>query len=102
MRTGTLTAALAAALIAAPACAQTPALPEDDCAFLELSFQQVYDGMRDRGASMREADPQLVTMFVLIQSNIIQMHTALDCDAGKLVDLARQEAAKYMSGPPAQ
>lgn len=83
---------------------------DDDCAFLERSFQEVYDGLRHRGAPrggqgqgqqagalerVAQQNPQLVTMFVEIQQNIILMHQGRGCDASRLVDLARQETARY-------
>ncbi|WP_207476371.1 hypothetical protein [Arenibaculum pallidiluteum] len=96
-------AALASGLPAAPAAAQgAVATQVEDCAFLERSFQEVYDGLRRqrelRGARSQPPgaqDPALVAMFVGIQQNIILMHTARGCDPARLIDLARTEAAKY-------
>lgn len=74
--------------------------PQNDCAFLEQSFQEVYDGMREmtggQGSEDRsQPDPAIVTMFVTIQNNIILLHEARGCDASKLVELARKEKRQY-------
>ncbi|WP_207461540.1 hypothetical protein [Azospirillum sp. SYSU D00513] len=85
---------------------------ESDCAFLERSFQEVYDGLRQIGshgqggqgggqgqggsmAQMAQQKPELVTMFVGIQQNIILMHGARGCAASDLIAIARAEAGKY-------
>ncbi len=98
---------LALALIPGGALAQADA-KQQDCQFLERSFQEVYDGLRgqQRGQGQGQAvmeqaaaqKPELVTMFVGIQQNIILMHTARGCDAGRLVALAREEAQRYGAG----
>lgn len=75
---------------------QAAPLPQEDCAFLEYSFQQVYDGMREHRRDRKELEPALVGMYVGIQNNIILMHTARGCDVSKLIRLARDEAAKYV------
>jgi len=108
-----LAAAFASTFLPFGALAQSQGAAGDDCAFLEQSFQEVYDGLREhrrggqqssnqgaQGGGMAQAasqNPQLVTMFVQIQQNIILMHQARGCDAAKLVALARQEAQKYMN-----
>ncbi len=88
---------LALVLAAGSAAAQDAgsAYSENDCEFLEQSFQEVYDGLRQRGANLHEADPGLATMFVAIQNNIILLHQARGCNIGVLIDLARQEAERY-------
>jgi hypothetical protein len=73
---------------------------QNDCAFLEQSFQEVYDGMREMADGQASAhqghpDPAVVTMFVGIQTNIILLHEARGCDASKLVELARKEKQQY-------
>jgi hypothetical protein len=113
--------ALAPALALLLALAPTPLLAQgqgqapaargadDDCAFLERSFQEVYDGLRHQGAAggqgqgqqggalerVAQQNPQLATMFVEIQQNIILMHQGRGCDASRLVDLARRETSRY-------
>lgn len=74
---------------------QAGTLPQDDCAFLEYSFQQVYDGLRDHKRDRKDLEPALVGMYVGIQNNIILMHNARGCDVSKLIRMARDEAAKY-------
>ena len=105
-------AAIALTLSAAalPALAQGTATRtgEDDCAFLERSFQNVYEGLRQQGRAggggqpqgdplerVAQQNPQLAIMFVQIQQNIILMHQGRGCDASRLVELARQETARY-------
>lgn len=88
---------------------------QDDCAFLERSFEEVYNGLRETGrqaqagqsqgeaqgqggpgmAQVATQNPELVTMFVGIQRNIILMHQARGCAASDLIAIARQEAEKY-------
>ncbi|HEV7368598.1 hypothetical protein [Arenibaculum sp.] len=95
----------------------TPAQEENDCRFLERSFQEVYDGLRAAGqrtqaghppggaqgqsgssmARLATQNPELVAMFVGIQRNIIMMHQARGCAASDLIAIARQEAEAYSS-----
>ncbi len=109
-----LAAALTAGLAGGAAAQQTQPAPAEgeaaamsDCAFLERSFQQVYEGMRERrgqqGQEQGQGDPAMVTMFVTIQNNIIMLHTARGCDVSNLIMMARQEADQYSdiaSWPP--
>ena len=81
-------------LLAAPATAQDAA--EDDCAFLQRSFSEVYDGLRQMaGGDVERADPALVTMFTAIQGNIILLAQASECDVAPMVEAAREQLARY-------
>lgn len=78
--------------------------PADDCGFLEQAFQEVYAGLRQQpgqgriGSAPATENPQLVTMYLMIQSNIIQMHTAAGCETTNIIAIARNEAARYSDG----
>ena len=93
-------AALALGLTAAPALAQDAEIVdptmENECQFLERSFQEVYDGMREnRRQTGGMGDPVLISMYVEIQQNAILMHQARGCNISDLIAIAREEAARY-------
>lgn len=43
----------------------------------------------------RMGDPEVVTMYVQIHENIINMHQARGCDIDVLIGMAREEALRY-------
>ena len=91
-----LAIAAIAILLAAPALAQDAPAPEEDCAFLHRSFAGVYEGLRHMaGGEVETADPAVVTMFTAIQTNIILMAQAADCDVGPMIETAREQLARY-------
>lgn len=84
-----------AAVAALPAIAQE-GQPVDDCAFLGQSFAGVYEGLRAMaGGDVEQADPATVTMFTAIQTNIILLAEAADCDMEPLVAEARRQLERY-------
>lgn len=73
----------------------------DDCTFLQQSFAGVYDGLRMMaGGDVEQADPATVTMFTAIQTNIILMAQGAGCDMGPMIEVAREQLARY--APEAQ
>ena len=93
-----ITAAALALLAALPAAAQDAAAPDmsDDCTFLQHSFAGVYEGQRQMaGGDVEAADPATATMFAAIQTNIILMAQAADCDMGPMIETAREQLQRY-------
>ena len=88
---------LSAVLLGSPVLAQDAA--SDDCAFLQESFAGVYEGLRQMaGGDVETADPALVTMFTAIQTNIILLAQAADCDMDPMVTTARAQLERYAPG----
>ena len=90
------------ALVALPATAQDAAAPDpaadtrDDCTFLQQSFAGVYEGLRGmEGGDVEVADPATVTMFTAIQTNIILLAQAADCDMRPMIETAREQLQRY-------
>ena len=77
------------------------AASQQDCAFLETAFQEAYNGLRRQpaqgsgGGDAAMPNPELMTMYLLIQNNVIQMHTAAKCDTSRIIAIARQETSRY-------
>ena len=95
MRTTALALAL---LMASPITAQEATTPDtrDDCTFLQHSFAGVYEGLRQMaGGDVEAADPATVTMFTAIQTNIILLAQAADCDMGPMIETAREQLQRY-------
>ena len=95
--------AIAALLLAMPAAAQdaAPDPAGDDCAFLQQSFRGVYDGLRMMsGGDVEQAPPELVTMFSVIQTNIILLADAADCDMDPMIEVAREQLERYAPEAP--
>lgn len=90
-------AALAVPLLAAfPAMAQDAAPSPDDCDFLARSFAGVYEGLRQMaGGDVESAAPEVVTMFTAIQTNIILMADAAECDMAPMIETARAQLERY-------
>lgn len=88
-------------LIALAAFAALPAVAQegsavDDCEFLRQSFAGVYEGLRAMaGGDVEQADPATVTMFTAIQTNIILLAQAAECDMAPLIAEAREQLGRY-------
>ena len=50
------------------------------------------------GGDVETADPALVTMFTAIQTNIILLAQAADCDMDPMVTTARAQLERYAPG----
>lgn len=67
----------------------------DDCAFLIRAFEGTYQGIRAEEGKMDEADPALVTMYLQIQSNTLQLAEAAGCDVRPMIEIAREQLSRY-------
>ncbi|MBL8671326.1 MAG: SEL1-like repeat protein [Alphaproteobacteria bacterium] len=62
-----------------------------DCRFLEGSFSRLNAQLNERAVNPGPQDLQLINVMADLQRNLILIHQSRQCDAGRLVQIIREE-----------